>query len=324
MRARMYAIGGATLCFLTLAAGTAIAAGPADPSPCSLLSADDVAAVIGPLAAPPFPSDGYKPLEGGTLCRYLAKDLRSILVRVEWKGGAEDMSAVAMAQGMVKGASNVKTLMLPNGLSMAGEWDEARLVGDGELDALRGEQLVAIEFVASAATIEQMAKLADTAILNLDKPVPVNDGAAIAEARARAAGLPQERPACDLVTAADVKAITGNGPARPPAGDNGSCTLDWTDANGLENKSTLQVQWRDGFRKFGKEQTETSIAGGNLGDVAAAGGDKAALPDGPWDAMAETFLGVMAVKRDVWLNIETGGVANDTARAFIRAAAGRL
>jgi len=324
MHARKYAIGGAMLCFLTLAAGTAIAAAPADPSPCSLLSANDVAAVIGPLAGPPFPSDGYKPLDGGTLCRYLAKDLRSILVRVEWKGGAADMSALAMAQGMVKGASNGKTLMLPNGLAVAGEWDEARVVGDGELDALSGDRLVAIDFVASAATIEQVAKLADTAIVNLDKPIPVDDGAAITEARSRSAILPEERPACDLVTAADVKAITGNEPTRPPAGDDGNCTLDWTDANGLENESTLQVQWRDGFRKFGKEQTETSIAGGNLGDVAAAGGDKAALLDGPWDATAETFLGVMAVKRDVWLNIETGGVANDTARAFVRAAAGRL
>jgi hypothetical protein len=308
-----------------LAAGTAIAvAAPVEPSPCSLLSPQDVAAVIGPLAAPPFPSDGYKPLEGGTLCRYLAQDLRSILVRVEWRDGAEDMSALAMAQGMVKGASDGKTLMLPNGIAMAGEWDEARLVGDGELDALRGDQLVAIDFVASSATIEQIAKLADTAILDLDKPMAVNDGAAITEARARTGDLPKERPVCDLVTADDVKAITGKELAQPPTGDGESCTFDWMDANGLENESTLQVQWRDGFRKFGIEQAETSVAGANLGDVAAAGGENAATADRPWDAMAETFIGVMAVKRDVWLNIETGGVDNDTAAAFVRAAAGKL
>jgi hypothetical protein len=215
---------------------------------------------------------------------------------VEWTGGAEDMQAMAHAQGLVQRIGGDKTLMLPNGVAVPGESDEARLVGDGELDALRGEQLVAIDFVASAATIEQIAKLADTAILDLDKPMAVNDGAAITEARARTGDLPKQRLACDLVTADDVKAITGKGPPQPPTGDGESCTLDWTDANGLENETTLQVQWRDGFRKFGSEQAETSVAGANLGDVAAAGGQNAATAARPWDAMAETFIGVMAVK----------------------------
>jgi hypothetical protein len=317
--------GGTVLAALLLVASATVAvAAPATPSPCSLLSADDVAAVIGPLAVPPFPSDGYDPVADGDRCRYVAKDLRSILVAVQWKGGADDMRAIAWAQRLVQEAGSAKTLMLLSGVAMAGEWDEARLVGDNELDALRGDQLVAIDFAASRGTIGQIAKLADTAILNLDKPMAVNDAAGITEARARTGDLPKERPVCDLVTADDIKAITGKEPAQAPTVDSENCTFHWTSESGLENEITLQVQWRDGFRKFGREQAETSVAGGNLGDVAAAGGEKAATAHGPWDAMAETFVGVMAVKRDVWLNIETGGVDNDTATAFIRAAAGKL
>ncbi len=95
-------------------------------------------------------------------------------------------------------------------------------------------------------------------------------------------------------------------------------------ASGLENQMTLQVQWRDGLRKFGSEVAEAGVAAGNLGDVAAAGGDQAATAAGPWDAMAETFIGVMAVKHDVLLDIETGGVDNDVARAILEKIASRL
>jgi hypothetical protein len=51
--------GGVGLAALLLVASATFAvAAPATSSPCSLLSADDVAAVIGPLAGPPFPGDG--------------------------------------------------------------------------------------------------------------------------------------------------------------------------------------------------------------------------------------------------------------------------
>ncbi len=209
-----------------LFASAAVAA-PAAPSPCSLLSAGDVAAMLGPLAAPPFRSDGYAPVADGDRCRYVGTDLRSLLVSVNWKTGQEDMSALAHAQGIVGNASGGKTLMGPNGVSVTGEWDEARLVGDGELDALRGEQLVTIDYTASKATVADVAKLADKAILNLDAPLAVDDAAGLAAAAKLIAGLPKQRPVCDLVTADDITIATGKAPPEPSSGDDASCTFSW-------------------------------------------------------------------------------------------------
>lgn len=306
---------------LVVAGGPPAMAATKNPSPCSLLSADDVAAVLGPLAGPPFPSDGYAPVGDRNVCRYVAKDLRSLTVRVEWKDGDEEMTGLTVGQGMVAKASGGMTLMLPNGVSIAGEWDDARMVGCCEFNALRGEQLIAIDFTAARTTIEAIAKLADKAIGRLDDALAVDDAAAMAAAKILLADLPKARPVCDLVTADEAKAVLGRPLFGPTTGDEQNCTFRWQSDSGLEYEMTLAVQWHDGFRTMGKEQSETGIADAALTELA---GEALKTAEGPWDAMAETMIGVMAVKRDVLFSVETGGVDNDIATGLIRAAANKF
>ena len=58
--------------------------------PCSLLDSGEVAAAIGPLAAPPYPGE-FKPNADASSCRYETKDHRRMLVSVDWSGGPSAM-----------------------------------------------------------------------------------------------------------------------------------------------------------------------------------------------------------------------------------------
>lgn len=318
----------AVLAAAIVAACASLVAGEAraeDPSPCSLIEAAEVEAITGPLAGPPYRASGPFPDVNGDTCRYETPDLRSIGVRVEWRDGGETFAIINMTQGAISEGGLKGKLKLSDGTELVGEWDEARVFMCCEFNALRGEQLVVIDVGAAQATIEQAAALADAALLRIDEPLAVDDAAAIAAAEARDAARPQQRPVCDLVPRAAAEAIIGAPLAGDPVGDDSRCTYTFTAPSvGFEQEMELNVTWRGGFSEMRLIQSAMGQAFSMLQSEGLPIDDEAKRESAALDELSVNMIGVTAVKKDVMLSIETGGMGNDIAQALIEKAAAGL
>lgn len=293
-------------------------------NPCALLTADEVEAVIGgPLAGPPFRSSGGVADAGGDTCRFETAELRAIDLRVEWTDGGTSFGVMNMVGGIVSEAGMKGVLKLSEGTALAGEWDAARVFMCCEFDALLGETLVVVDVSASRASIEDAAKLVNTALLRLDEPLSVEDSAGIAEAEERTKLRPAARSVCELLTRAEAEAIVGAPLLADPEGDENSCSYSWNLADaGYEFQVGLVVTWRGGFSEMRFAQAAIGQAVSFLETEGMTMSEE--LQADPLDEEAVTFIGVMVAERDVLLSIETGGMMNDVALALVRKAAGNL
>ena len=249
----------------------------------------------------------------GESCRYENQDLRSLVVNVVWVDGARNISMLNMIQGIVKD-SQAGALTLIDGTVLTGEWDEARIVGCCQFDALRGDQLVSIDFAGTGVSLAQVVSLVNAAILSLDAPLVIDDPAAVAAAELRAASRPAIRSVCDLLTRADAEALAEATLLADPSGNESQCLyripLGSPDST-LDLR--LNVQWRDGFREMAVMQS----AFGQSLDLMGLDRDSGEPEAGPWDDYARSIVGVAAVKRDVLVSIESGPFMQDVAQAFV-------
>lgn len=293
------------------------AAGKHDP--CGFLTPEEIEAVMGPLAGPPFRAAGLAPRANADDCRYEAPDRRSIRVTVMWDGGARLIGMMGAMQGMLKKA-NLKELKLFDGTVVAGEWDEARVSQCCEFNALRGDQLVTVDIAGSRASLQQASGLADAALKRLERPLAIDGNAGVAAAQERAARRPKPRSVCDLVTQADAEAIVGTTLLKQPEGNNDSCTYSWPTRGGFNHDIKLMVDWQGGF---GSMRTINAMVG-NASSVIGTDklfGQTASVGDkGTWDEFSSSIIGVTAVKNDVMVSVESGPLNQDTARGFIERA----
>ena len=307
--------------------GGTVGAQAADPqNPCGLLTAAEAEAALGePLVGPPFRASNGQPDEQGDTCRYETASFRSIVLRVEWKNGGQSFALMNLVGSIVADGGLKGVVTLSDGTTLRGEWDEARLSQCCEFDALRGDQLVVIDFGGSRANVEQAASLADQAVKRLDQPLDVDDAAGRASAEDRAKTRPAIVSACDLVPRAEAETILGGPLAADPEGNEDSCDYAWV-AKGTDYQQdmTLMVTWRGGLSEMRATQAQMGQA---LEFITAEGlpADQSQQSGvGPFDETASSMLGVMGVRKDVLLSVETGGTGNDLASAFIAAAAKKL
>lgn len=303
--------------------GWSAAARSANPSPCALLAPAEVEAVIGPLAGPPFRASRGFPNPNGDTCRYETPELRAVELRVEWQDGGESFAMMNMMQGVVDEGGLKNVVTLSDGTELVGEWDEARTFMCCEFEALRGEQLVAVDISGSRATLEQAAALADAAVKRLDAPLTVDDGAAVAAAREREDARPKPRPVCELVTRAEAEEIVGAPLLADPVGDERSCNYAWNAPEGYEFELEMEVTWRGGFSEL--RQAQDAI-GNSLSFFESQGVDlnMEQQANSDFDEEFASIVGLMAVRKDVLFNVDTGGMMNDVARAFLVKAASKL
>ncbi len=319
--------------------------------PCRLLEPKEVEVLIGPLAGPPFrthdTADDAAPDAGGNACRYESADLRSVTAAITWDGGGAAMRMVgvpgALVSGKVKG--EIPKGLLPEGVTLAGEWDEASVIGCCRILALRGDSLVALDFASTRAKSEQALRLLNSALLRLDKPLALDGRAGNQAAEQRHAARPVQRSACTLVTRAEAEAIFG-ALRSEPKGDDKSCVYavaapakfetsakETTDilnmlASGTQSADVrLTVKWRNGFSEL---RGGVAMMGGmqqmmeKFAKMAPAG----EVTGGPWDEAWQTSGGFMAVKKDVLVGVETatllGGADLDKRRRLVAKAIEKL
>ena len=317
--------------------------------PCSLLEPKEVEAVIGALAGPPYrtrdASDDNEPTDAGDACVYETSDFRTIRLAVIWEDGAMALRAITMPMRLVSGgegdAANgpelkaAKTL-LPGGVQMAGEWDEASSMGCCQIYALLGDRLVTFDYRGWRADTNAAVGLLNKALLRLDQPLPINGNLGNDAARKHAALRPTRKPACELLERAEIESIVGPLLADPKAAssDGNSCLIRFTQAESKESvwkdappefksmlggltggktglvagpvDTAISVFWRGGFRRL---NDSALVAGAVTGSMAGTPGmpkrTEGPVSGGPWDEAGQNGLEFVAVKKDVAISIDT-------------------
>lgn len=327
------------------AAATAGRRGANDP--CSLLERSEVEAVMGPLAAPPYRGSGsnndVEPLPDGSACIYETADFRSIRLEVEWKDGAMLMKAVSLPGRMLatgaKSSSappeaNAAKTLLPGGVQIDGEWDEANSFGCCRIYALRGDRLITFDFSGWRADTERAVSMLNKALLRLDHPLTTGATTAIDSIRAFHESRPKRRTVCALLTRAEAESVVGPlaGEPQTTKDDTEGCTYRYAQpasknsplASGPKELTSLVgaltggrtgmtsgtvdvqilVQWRNGFRSL----ADAGLVGGAIASNYAGipGMPKRTqerIAGGPWDDAMQTSITFTAVKKDVSLAI---------------------
>ncbi|MEO7102188.1 MAG: hypothetical protein ABI311_02490, partial [Gemmatimonadaceae bacterium] len=271
--------------------------------PCSLLNPSEVAAAIGPLAAPPYLGD-YEPSARGSSCRYETKDHRRILVSVDWSDGPIEMKMMRMGRALTdaiskNGERKIGVTVLASGDTLVGDWDE---IAEGpmqccDLHALRGDQQVELDWTGTRLTAVAAGALLDSAINRLDRPLAINGAAGLPAALQLYAADAKDSVVniCALMPQAVVESALGRkltGPPRPGTPPMGAreCTYPTTTPGGgmpTEYDVSLAA-WRDGAIAFAEDQFVVAMAGHAMrrqlaGDTTAVRVDTAAHPVGPWD-----------------------------------------
>ena len=301
---------------------------PSGPDPCSLVSASEMEALLGPLAEPPFRvDDDRNPKVEGEGCFYRARDRRNVTLEVDWEDGALSFQMLA---GTGQAITDILSGYDPVTDTLDGEWDR---VGApfGRLIALKGTVSVQIDPLGSRIGTGGAARLAALALGRIDAPLEYS-GARATLAR-RETPAPARNP-CELVTREEVEALMGPLAGDPrPSADGSECDYPTPhDVFGSQLVRTLTVVWRDGFHAFGQERM--AVAGATQIMAAQVDPDLPELSDTttgasePWDERITLVGGVVTVvKADVMLQFSgdaIGGFSDARALEMLRIAVRRI
>jgi hypothetical protein len=316
-----------SVCFVLLMAGLSQAAETVpDHDPCGLLTVAEVETVLGePLAGPPFRSDSGHAVADGASCRYEASSFRAIDLEVEWSNGGQRLGLVNLTSGIINDGGLKGVVTLSNGTTLRGAWDEARDFLCCQFNALRGDQLVVVDIGASHASLEQAASLADLAVQRLNQPLVTDNAAGLTAALERDKTRPAIGLACDLVSRTEAEAMVKEPLARDPDGDDTSCTYAWVPPGAdYTEQFTLNVTWRSGLSEMRQAQAAIGQAMSFMGGEGLAVGQAEQMTEPQFDEQATSIVGVMAVRKDVLLSVESGPMNTDLALDFITVAAGKF
>jgi hypothetical protein len=308
---------------------------------CSLLDPKEVEAVLGaPLATPPFLSRDGVPTRDASSCEYQDANLHSITIDVEWDGGAMAFKMYGAFQGTVDQTAAKGLVHLAEGADVAGEWDEARVVGCCSFVALRGDQMITIDVGGSRASIADAAKLADSALKRLDHVLPISGSPNVTSAiEFETAHRPKRRDPCALVGRAEAEALLGKLEGEPTSigaeDPEAKCVYQHVIEGTFGPTYVMKIRWTRGLSEFrqsnqaaasfakgftrsaplsrdGKEAIESSVTGDDL----------AANP--AWEVAHYSIMGLSAVKKDVLISIEPQGGRPDDAVKLMEKAMSKL
>ncbi len=324
------------------------------PDPCGLLDPKEVEAALGaPLAAPPYRSSNatVDPNEDGNECVYETAKFRYIILEPTYEGGAQAYSMGNMVKGLLKNgggdaqtANNVKkNFRLDDGTEMTGEWDEASLTAMNccIFNALRGDQMIKIEFTSTPLTLRQAATLVDSAYKRIGAPLKIDGSAGIAAARQLEKTRPQPRDICSLLSSDEVAAILGPLPAPPEAHGQTGCIYKPPVAPGaMPLVYDVEVRWKGGYEKWRSDRYVNHIGMSAVTQVAADYLNKqlpdskethdqadqaSATPAGdPAESVSDNGMQFVLVKNDVQVSVNAMMTDKARAQALATAVAAKL
>jgi hypothetical protein len=302
--------------------------------PCSLIEPKAVEALLGgPLAVPPFLSRDGVPKRDGSACEYEDADFHSITVDVSWDHGAIGFKMLGALGAMVD--QQAKGLVhLADGTDLAGEWDEARVMGCCGFWALRGDQLIMVDVGGSNATIAGAASLADAALKRLDHRLAINGRGSVQPAIAfEAAHRPKRRDPCALASRGEAEEAIGPMAAEPKPDEN-RCSYEYVPSRERLSPTyvayVVQIRWTGGLNEF---RNHNAAFGGFSKDLtrnmpisadakaaivsSASGADLLANP--AWETAHWDLSGLYAVKKDVLVSINPqGGNSDDALKLMVK------
>jgi hypothetical protein len=293
--------------------------------PCSLLDSSEVAAAIGPLASPPY-RGSFEPNANAQTCRYDTQNHRRILVSVDWDGGATAMRIVGLGRKVTdpiakQGQEKIGTTVLSTGDTLTGAWDQ---VAQGPMQccdfhALRGDKHVELDWTGTRLTAKTAGALLDSAVRQLDHPLPINGAAGVPAAKLVYAAEAKDSSIvmCNLIPQHAAETLLGHTLVKPPTPGQGAagareCTYTTVLAapGVIPQEYDLSLRsWRDGAVEFETDQFATGMgmhaARQQLtGNSASPASDTSGHPPGPWDIAARSpNPGYEAVKGGALLKV---------------------
>lgn len=297
------------------------------PDPCTLVSAEEVAARLGPLGEPPYRVDDNRNADpAGDWCLYRAADGRHVQLYVDWTDGPLSFRMLAGTGG---GVEEMLTGDAGAADTLEGAWEKAAMTF-GQFIALKGATSVQLDPLGSRLDGAALAELAAIALGRVDAPLAYDGGAAAAHrAPPREPGDP-----CSLVSRQEAEALMGRLESAPEPAEDGSACRYPTPHRILGEPvvNELEVQWTGGFYTLGQNRQAMGLATATMArefgeDVPAAGAGATAAGE-PWDDFQGIMGGVMmAVTDDVLLQVAghgVGGFGEEQARELLRIASRRL
>jgi hypothetical protein len=244
--------------------------------PCSLLTTAEVEAAFGaPLGTAPYRGSDIDPEPDGSDCVYQTANFQTFTLNVTYDGGQQAYHIGDFIGGLIKGSNGAvsekgkKAMVSEDGSEIAGEWDEAKLTPFNccIFNALRGDQMITIDFTGSTLTLKQAAVLVDAAFKRLAKPLSLDGGANVAAAKVFLKTRPARRAPCSVLTQAEVEAIVGKLAAAPRA-QGEDCSYELPQRPGFPPSIyELQFAWTGGNYTFRQDLHTAGIAGAALGGM---------------------------------------------------------
>ncbi len=317
--------------------------------PCSLIEPKEAEAVLGaPLGTPPYRASNTMPKADGSDCVYQTANFHQIVLSVDFEGGAQSYSMTGFGKKLLSSepSANVKkAFTMDDGTELSGEWDEAQLTAMNccIFNALRGDQMITIDFTGSEATLPQAASLVDAAYKRIDKPLKLDGGANAAAAREFLKTRPKPMAPCSVLSQSEAEAIVGPLTAPPvehksPSNSDGWCEYHVPPKDGMPRSYDLKYTWQGGYADVRSTAHITRVGatamGGAVTDVVgektakamgvappkAAPPLPAGAPGDPWEQAGFVPNEFVAVKKDVEIKIDHRMLEDDKVKALVAAA----
>jgi hypothetical protein len=314
--------------------------------PCSLLEPKEAEAVLGaPLGTPPYRASNGTPTADGSDCMYQTANFRQIIFTVEFTDGAQSYNMTGFAKKLLSSAPSEgakKAFTMDDGTELAGEWDEAQLTAMNccIFNALRGDQMISIDFTGTDAKLPQAASLVDAAYKRIDKPLKLDGAANVAAAQAFLKTRPKPIAPCSVLSQSEVEAIVGPLISPPVPGGTTDCEYKVPPKGGMPRSYELHYIWRGGYADIRSTAhiarvggmavrgTVSDVAGektmvGALGEAPPKTDDPpipAAAPGDPWERAGLLYNDFVAIKKDVEVKIDHRMLDDDKVKALVAAA----
>jgi hypothetical protein len=190
-------------------------------------------------------------------------------------------------------------------------------------NALRGDQMITIDFTATEATLPQAASLVDAAYKRIDKPLKLDGAANVAAAREFLKTRPKPIAACSVLSQKEVEAIVGPLISAPVARSNSTCEYNLPPQGAIPRVYELTYEWQGAYASVRSDAHTARIAGMAMGGAATKADaplPPAGAPGDPWERAGMFYNDFVALKKDVEVKMDHRLLDDDKVKALVAAA----